>query len=116
MFPDDFLPTRTILNLDLKDLTSAELFLGYGLTIITRIIVWILHEHSETWNFSPTLPLTLAKFQLFLQMREEILAKFQFFLHTREEIRVDFMEYSRYLQDSPSQGTQATLTQETKKV
>ena len=29
MFPDDFLPTRTILNLDLKDLTFAELFYGF---------------------------------------------------------------------------------------
>ena len=29
---------------------------------------------------------------------------------------VDFMEYSRYFQVSPSQGTQAMLTQETKKV
>ena len=28
----------------------------------------------------------------------------------------EFMEYSRYLQDLPSQGTQTTLTQETKKV
>ena len=37
-------------NLDLKDLTSAELFKEYGLTIITRIIVWILHEHSETYQ------------------------------------------------------------------
>ena len=37
-------------NLDFQDLTSAELFKEYGLTIITRIIVWILHEQSETWT------------------------------------------------------------------
>ena len=37
-------------NLDLKDLMSAELFKEYGLTIIARIIVLILHEHSETWT------------------------------------------------------------------
>ena len=39
-------------NLDLKDLMSAELFLrNMDLTIVSRIIVWILHEHSETGTF-----------------------------------------------------------------
>ena len=36
-------------NLDLKDLMSAELFSWIcGLTIISRIIVWLPCEHSET--------------------------------------------------------------------
>ena len=61
--------------------------------------------YGITWNF----PSSLNDSPLFLQMREEIggqLVKL-----------VDFMEYSRYFQEIyPSQGTQAMLTQETKKV
>ena len=90
-------------------------FKGYGLTIITRIIVWILHEHSETWTFHQLCNWTLVKFWLYLnfcplfpQWGEEIY---------EQEVNLDNLlsfSCSRY----PSQGTQVMLTQdkETKKV
>ena len=42
-----FQPGFTVSNLDFKDLTSAELFKEYRLTIVSRIIVWI-SQNSET--------------------------------------------------------------------
>ena len=44
-------------------------------------------------NISPTLQLTVGKFPLFLQTREEIGGQLMKL--------VDFMEYSRYFQDLP---------------
>ena len=59
-------------------------------------------------DISPTLQLTFGKFPLFLQTREEIggqLTKL-----------VDFMEYSRYLQDLPKPRYPSHANSETKKV
>ena len=113
-FKDFFKDFTVSNNLDLKDLTSAELFKGYGLTIITRIIVWIPHEHS--WDLDHHqkflyLPMFLDLFSTISSMRGEI--------HEQEVNLDNLLRFhgntcSRY----PSQGTQVILTQdkETKKV
>ena len=85
-----------------------------GLTIFTRTIVWIPHEHSETWTFINSFYIfqcSLNFSPLFPQQGGEIY---------EQEVNLDNLlsfhgnTCSRY----PSQGTQATLTQdkETKKV
>ena len=88
--------------LDLLDFTFADYLDLHGTFGKLWLFPWFM-------NISTALQLTFRKFPLFLQTKEEIGGQLMKL--------VDFMEYSRYFQEIyPSQGTQAMLTQETKKV
>ena len=90
-----------------------------GLKIITRIIVWLPCEHSETRapkisrfiNWTKTTPMFLELFSTISSMRGEI---YEQEVNLDNLLRFHGNTCSRY----PSQGTQEMLTQdkETKKV
>ena len=96
-------------------------------TIITRIVVWIV-PYETLWTRTPEDFITITKRSQNTSMVILIIfipwTSLQYFFNERGNIwtisetgqSAEFMEYSRYFQDLPSQGTQAMLSQETKKV